>query len=150
MWIILFILLIILCIRFLLYRPNKNHDSKSPKSKIVKTNFDEQKLISEINKTIIDSGLFETEALSWIPKIIASNFRNSSKMIDLAIRKNGDLLSRDEKRQYEIRTNAIVSKQYFMSLTVEGKKDPIRSAITVVRKLRHELAILRIIKKNSG
>jgi hypothetical protein len=83
----------------------------------------------EIEKAIIDSGLFKAEASKWISEIIVLNLEKGSKSIDLAIRTDGDPLSLEEKRKHEIRANAKVSNRYFLSLTAEGKKDPIQAAI---------------------
>ena len=123
MWIIIFILffsVIAFCAYFFLSRHNDGS------------------LKSEIEKTIIDSGLFKAEASKWISEIIVSNLDKGSKAIDLAIRTDGEPLSLEEKRQHEIRANAKVSKQYLLSLTAEGKKEPIRAAITVVSRILHK------------
>jgi hypothetical protein len=93
---------------------------------------------SEIEKIIIESGLFKADASDWISEIILSNIDKGLKVIDLAIRKCGEPLSLEEKRQHEIRTNAKVSKQYFLSLTAEGKKDPIRATNTIVSRILHK------------
>jgi len=122
-WIIIFGLLlsvIAFCAYFLLSR----HDGRALKL--------------DIEKAIIDSGLFKAEASKWISEIIVSNLDKGSKAIDLAIRTDGELLSLEEKRQHGIRANAKVSKQYLLSLTAEGEKDPIKAAITVVRKILHK------------
>jgi hypothetical protein len=125
-WIIIFILffgVIVFCAYFLLSRHNDGS------------------LKSEIEKAIIDSGLFKAEASKWILEIILSNLDKGSKVIDLAVRTDGELLSLEEKRQHGIRANAKVSNQYLLSLTAEGKKDPIRAAITVVRRILHKRSL---------
>jgi hypothetical protein len=152
MWIIFFILLIVFCGSILLLKPkSKKKNSrlrKNARLKLLKSNveleqkrIDSQRLNSEIEKVIIASGLFKKNSLKWLPEIIMSNFDEGSKVIDLIIRKTGDPLSHEEKRKYGIRTNAKVSKQYFESLTIKGKKDPVRSAFTVVRRIHHKQAI---------
>jgi len=122
-WIIIFILffsVIAFCVYFLLSR------------------YEDGSLKSEIEKAIIDSGLFRAEASKWISEIIVSNLDKGSKAIDLAIRTDGEPLSLEGKRQHGIRGNAKVSKPYLLSLTAEGKKDPNRAAITVVRRILHK------------
>ena len=126
MWIIIFILffsVIAFCAYFLLSRHNDGS------------------LKSEIERVIIDSGLFKAEASKWISEIIVSNLDKGSNAIDLAIRTDGELLSVEEKRQHGIRANAKVSKRYLLSLTPEGGKDPIKAAITVVRRILHKQAL---------
>ena len=99
---------------------------------------------AEIEKALIDSGLFKADASNWIPKIILSNIDKGSKVIDLAIRKHGVPLSVEEKRQHGIRGNAKVSKEYLLSLTDEGKKDPIRAAFIAVQPILHKWSMRRI------
>jgi len=98
---------------------------------------------AEVEKIIIDSGLFKADASNWISEIVLSNIDKGSKVVSLAIRKHGEPLSADEKRQHGIRANAIVSKQYFLSLTDEGKKDLIKAAFIVVQRILHKWSIRR-------
>ena len=128
-WIIIFILffsVIAFCAYFLLSR----HSDESLKS--------------EIEKALIDSGLFKANASKWMPEIILSNIDKGSRVIDLAIRNHGVPLSAEEKRKHRIRGNAKVSKEYLLSLTDEGKKDPIRAAFIVVQRILHKQSLRRM------
>lgn len=137
-WIIIIALIIILFVICLVVYagtmdPNSGDNSARNKKKK-----------QEIEKALIDSGMFKADCSSWISEIILSNIGKDSKAIDLAIRKHGEPISTEEKRQHGIRGNAKVSKEYLNSLTDDGKKDPIRSAFIVVNRILQKKSTQRI------
>lgn len=143
-WIAIFIAFIIslfVGIIIIAHTLASRHSDKSLKEEIENTKLEK----AEIEKALIDSGLFKADVSNWIPEIILSNIDkgSSSKVIDLAIRKHGEPLSTDEKRQHGIRGNAKVSKEYLLSLTDEGEKDPIRAAFIVVQRILHKWSMRR-------
>lgn len=148
MWvIIIFIVFVFFCVAMVafIYAFLFSNSDGSPKKETDKPETENTKLEkAEIEKALIDSGLFKADTSTWIPEIVLSNIDKGSKVIDLAIRKHGEPLSTEEKRQHGIRGNAKVSKEYFLSLTDEGKKDPIRAAFIVVQQILHKQSLQRM------
>lgn len=81
-------------------------------------------------------GLLKSEAMETIVSLMGAGMVEHPRAVATAYRKDGDQLTRDQKKAAGIRTNAFMSQRAYDELTESGKARPLTA---------HEVTLLRAI-----